>query len=74
MGMRGMFRMRVEFRYAVMVLALSHFDDKAIGLQQIVLFLQSFSAINPGDFLIPDTARERRNRFDTGSEATTLTE
>jgi EmrB/QacA subfamily drug resistance transporter len=76
MGMRGMFRMTGGiFGTAVMVLALSHFDDKAVGLQQIVLFFAVILVLLiPVIFLIPDTARERRDRFDTGSEATTLTE
>jgi MFS family permease len=76
MGMRGMFRMTGGiFGTAVVVLALSHFDDKAMGLQQIIFFFAVILVLLiPVIFLIPDTARERKERFDTGSEAPTLTE
>ncbi len=61
-GIRGMFRSTGGVMgTAVIVLALSHFSDKAAGMQHIFFFLALLIlAVIPVVFLIPDTARQRR--------------
>jgi hypothetical protein len=47
---------------SIIILALSHFEDKAGGLQQIFLVLSIvILVLIPLVFLIPDTARSKRN-------------
>lgn len=61
-GIRGMFRsIGGVMGTATIVLALSHFHDKAVGLQH-VFFVLAFLvlAVIPLVFSIPDIARERR--------------
>jgi EmrB/QacA subfamily drug resistance transporter len=67
-GMRGMFRITGGvFGTAVVVLALSHFQDKAEGLQRIALvFAGLLMLLIPIIFMIPDSARERKNRINSG--------
>ncbi len=64
MGLRGTFRVTGGvLGTTAVVLALSHYPDKAIGYQQISLFFAIFLLfIIPLVFLIPDTARNRRNQ------------
>ncbi|HXG36784.1 MAG TPA: MFS transporter, partial [Dehalococcoidia bacterium] len=61
-GLRGMFRSTGGvLGTAALILALSHFSNKAQGLQQIFLFLACLLLLLiPLVFLIPDTARQRR--------------
>lgn len=60
-GMRGMFRSTGGvIGTAILVLALSHFQDKAYGLQVIFFtFGLVVALVIPVVFLIPDTARQR---------------
>jgi MFS family permease len=61
-GMRGMFRSTGGvLGTATIILGLSHYDDKASGLQQIFLILSvAILTLIPLVFLIPDAARRRR--------------
>ncbi len=61
-GLRGMFRaIGGVIGTAGVVLALSHYEDKAIGLQKIFLFLAFILVLLvPVVFAIPDMARKRR--------------
>ncbi len=63
-GMRGMFRISGGvFGTAAVVLVLGHFQDKAVGLQYIALaFGVILLLILPIIFMIPDTARQRRQK------------
>jgi MFS family permease len=65
-GMRGMFRITGGiFGTSAVVLALSHFQDKAAGLEEVAFyFALLLIASIPLIFLIPDAARERRNKLD----------
>lgn len=60
-GIRGMFRqIGGVFGTAIIVLALSHFEDKAVGTQNVFFFMGLLMiAIIPIIFLIPDMARQR---------------
>ncbi|MCX6022009.1 MAG: DHA2 family efflux MFS transporter permease subunit [Chloroflexi bacterium] len=60
-GLRGMFRSTGGvLGTSGLILALSHFPDKAHGLQQIFLFLSGLIVLTiPLVFLIPDAARQR---------------
>ncbi len=61
-GLRGMFRATGGvLGTAAVVLALSHYQDKAAGLRAVFVFL-SFALLLaiPCVFMIPDTARSRR--------------
>ena len=60
-GMRSMFRqMGGVFGAATIVLALSHFEDKAAGAQMAFLVMGLLMlAVIPVVFLIPDLAGER---------------
>lgn len=60
-GLRGMFRsIGGVFGAAGVVLALSHYPDKTLGLQQIFLYLALLLLLLiPVVFLIPDTAHQR---------------
>ncbi len=64
-GMRGMFRsVGGVMGTAGLIVALSHFPDKAFGLQQIFFYLAILLLLLiPVVFLIPDMARERRNNL-----------
>ena len=64
-GLRGMFRsVGGVLGTAGLVLALSHFPDKAFGLQQIFFYLAILLLLLiPIVFAIPDMAQERRNRL-----------
>lgn len=61
-GLRGMFRATGGvFGTAVIVLILSHFPDKGYGMQQIFLYFSFILLVLiPLVFMIPDTARARR--------------
>jgi EmrB/QacA subfamily drug resistance transporter len=61
-GLRGMFRVTGGvLGTALVVLILSHYQDKGIGFQQISLVFAIFLLlIIPVVFLIPDSARERQ--------------
>lgn len=63
-GIRGMFRVTGGvFGTAVIALVLSHFQDKALGLERIsLLFGIILIAMIPLTFLIPDTAHQRRKQ------------
>ena len=69
-GMRGMFRITGGvFGTAVVVLALSHFQDKAAGLERLALvFAGLLILLIPIIFMIPDSARERKNRANSGEQ------
>lgn len=60
-GIRGMFRFTGgTLGTGALILVLSHFPDKAVGLQYIFLFFGFMMlALIPIVFLIPDTARQR---------------
>ena len=60
-GIRGMFRFTGgTLGTGALILVLSHFPDKAVGLQYIFLFFSFMMlALIPIVFLIPDTARQR---------------
>jgi cyanate permease len=62
-GLRGMFRVTGGVMgTAVVVLLLSHYQDKGVGFQQIsLLFGFILLLIIPVVFLIPDSADNRRN-------------
>jgi MFS family permease len=64
-GLRGMFRaIGGVMGTAGVVLALSCFPDKALGMQEIFLGLALLLVLLiPIVFLIPDMARQRRNRL-----------
>jgi MFS family permease len=76
MGMRGMFRMTGGiFGTAVVILGLSYFPDQALGLQRIVLYFGILLLLLiPITFLIPDTARQRRNQPGMASARPPLSE
>jgi len=61
-GLRGMFRVTGGvLGTAIVVLFLSHFQDKGIGFQEISLIFSVFLLlIIPVVFLIPDSARDRK--------------
>jgi hypothetical protein len=64
-GMRGMFRITGGiFGTSAVVLALSHFQDKAVGLEKIAFyFALLLIGTIPLIFMIPDATRERRNQL-----------
>jgi len=64
-GLRGMFRsVGGVVGTAGLILALSHFPDKAFGLQRIFFYLAILLLLLiPVVFLIPDMAHERRSRL-----------
>ncbi len=64
-GLRGMFRsIGGVLGTGGLVLALSHSPDKALGLQQIFLYLAFILLLLiPVVFMIPDMAHERRSRL-----------
>ena len=64
-GLRGMFRsIGGVLGTAGLVLALSHFPDKALGLQQIFFYLAFLLLLLiPVVFMIPDMAHERRSHL-----------
>ena len=64
-GLRGMFRsVGGVVGTAGLVLAMSHFPDKALGLQQIFFYLALLLLLLiPVVFMIPDMARERRSHL-----------
>ncbi len=66
-GMRGMFRMTGGiFGTSAVVLVLSHFQDKAIGLERIALCFSIVLIVTlPLIFMIPDAAHERRNKLNS---------
>ncbi|MDO8673887.1 MAG: MFS transporter [Dehalococcoidia bacterium] len=61
-GLRGMFRSTGGvFGTAIIILALSHVEDKAAGMQTIFLVLSVVVLlVVPVVFMMPDTARQRR--------------
>jgi EmrB/QacA subfamily drug resistance transporter len=63
-GMRGMFRVSGGiFGTAGVVLTLSFYQDKALGLEHIALFFAILMLfIIPIIFMIPDSARQRRQK------------
>lgn len=67
-GLRGMFRsVGGVIGTALLVLALSHFEDKAAGLRIIFAVCAALLVITtPIVFFIPDTARERRQQGGSG--------
>jgi EmrB/QacA subfamily drug resistance transporter len=67
-GMRGMFRsVGGVLGTAGLVLALSHYADKAVGMQHILLYMSIVLLfLIPVVFMIPDSAHERRNRSKNG--------
>jgi EmrB/QacA subfamily drug resistance transporter len=69
-GLRGMFRVTGGvLGTAVVVLFLSHFQDKGIGFQQISLIFSIFLLlIIPVVFLIPDSAHERQVHLNASHE------
>ncbi len=66
-GMRGMFRITGGvFGTAIVVLIMSHFQNKADGLQKIALvFAGPLVLLIPVIMLIPDSARERKRHRDS---------
>ncbi len=70
-GIRGMFRITGgTFGTAAMVLVLSHYQDQALGFQQVMLFLSVFILLLIIlIFLIPDNARQRRKKAERKANA-----
>jgi MFS family permease len=70
-GMRGMFRSTGGvLGTSLIILALSHYEDKAGGLQTIFFVLSLvILVLIPLVFLIPDAARERRGETPAGGRA-----
>jgi EmrB/QacA subfamily drug resistance transporter len=75
-GMRGMFRMTGGiFGTSAVVLALSHFQDEAIGLERIALYFAIVLIVTiPIIFMIPDAAQERRNKLNASHDHPIITE
>jgi len=54
------------FGTSAVVLVLSHFQDKAIGLERIALCFSIVLIVTlPLIFMIPDAAHERRNKLNS---------
>ncbi len=72
-GLRGMFRQTGGMLgTATVVLALSHYQDKGLGFEHLSLFFSVFLLLLiPIVFLIPDTARQRKNGRTTASKVAT---